>query len=395
MKNTNLISRLNTDGFLWAVYILATAAVSLQRLAIPLNREGYTSYENYRIFRNSFTHLMAGLNPYAAYPAEQWDLYKYSPAFAIWMAPWSVLPDGVGIMLWNFLNSLSLLYAILKLPVLPINARRFMAWLVLLELITSLQNCQSNGLIAALILLAFSDCENNRLKRAGFWISTSVFVKIFGIFAAVPALLYSPQRRFILAGVGWGLFFAVLPVAFLGFNHTVQVYQWWWQLLAADHSASTGLSVLGWFETWLGINPPKSWITFGGIAVLVWSGLSAWRSESLKSRIWLWASVLIWVVIFNHKAESPTFIIAMCGIALWYLVGNKGIKEKVILAIAFLLTSLTTTDIFPAYLRDAFVKPYVLKALPSIIIWIWLSVQLIAAPGNPKTRSENLQKPPV
>lgn len=76
------------------------------------NAKGYTAYENYVIFKNSFTHFIAGLNPYANFPAEQWDLYKYSPAFALCMAPFAALPDWAGLPIWNLLNALGLLAAI-------------------------------------------------------------------------------------------------------------------------------------------------------------------------------------------------------------------------------------------------------------------------------------------
>ena len=41
-----------------------------------------------------------------------------------------------------------------------------------------------------------------------------------------------------------------------------------------------------------------------------------------------------------------------------------------LLLFAFLLTTLSPTGIFPYSLREVYVKPYVLKALPIILIWI-------------------------
>ena len=72
--------------FIWAVYALAAVGVSAQRLWLGKDGDGYTFYENYVIFKNSFPHFLQGLNPYATYFAEQWDVYKYSPAFALFMA---------------------------------------------------------------------------------------------------------------------------------------------------------------------------------------------------------------------------------------------------------------------------------------------------------------------
>jgi hypothetical protein len=45
-------------------------------------------------------------------------LYKYSPAFALFMAPFAMLSDFFGLPLWNLLNALVLLSAIFYLPAL-------------------------------------------------------------------------------------------------------------------------------------------------------------------------------------------------------------------------------------------------------------------------------------
>lgn len=43
----------------------------------------------------------------------------------------------------------------------------------------------------------------------------------------------------------------------------------------------------------------------------------------------------------------------------------------------FVLTSLSPSDLFPKYLRDEFVRPYALKALPCAIIWIKLICEML------------------
>ena len=154
---------------LWFIYSLAAILVSLQRLGLAPNANGYTAYENYRIFRNAFSHLLAGQNPYAAFPAEQWDLFKYSPAFALFMAPFAALPDWAGLPLWNLLNALPLLAAIFYLPVLTEKQRMFMAWWILPELVVSMQNSQSNGLTAALIIWPIIALEHHRPASAAAW----------------------------------------------------------------------------------------------------------------------------------------------------------------------------------------------------------------------------------
>ncbi|RME20836.1 MAG: hypothetical protein D6800_12755, partial [Candidatus Zixiibacteriota bacterium] len=71
------------------VYIAAAVGVScIQYLkgAKPLYGEGYTHYNNYLIFKYSFLNLLAGKNLYVTHPEQYYDLFKYSPTFALLMA---------------------------------------------------------------------------------------------------------------------------------------------------------------------------------------------------------------------------------------------------------------------------------------------------------------------
>ncbi|MBK8558035.1 MAG: DUF2029 domain-containing protein [Lewinellaceae bacterium] len=374
----------HSGAVLWVVYSLAAIGIAVQRLALGRYSNGYSAYENYLIFKNSFSHLLSGQNLYGPFPAEQWDLYKYSPAFALFMAPFSVLPDSLGLPLWNLLNALSLLSAILLLP-LKRNERHFIAWFVLLELITSLQNSQSNGLTAALILWTWVALDRNKTKQAGGWIAAGTFLKIFGVFAVLPAIFYENWRKTIVWGLVFGLALAAAPVVLVGPAQLVQVYQWWWELLISDHQASVGLSVEGFLQTWFGWEVSKTGITLVGLVLLGASFLfAAYRNgfrPRLQTQILAWASILIWVVIFNHKAESPTFIIALSGVALWYLsLQQKAVVHKILLAICFVLVSLSATDLFPRFLLNGWVKPYVLKAVPCILIWVLVTLALFKTP---------------
>lgn len=383
------------DSTLWITYALVTLAVSVHTVLKGPNASGYTSYENYVIFKNSFAHLAQGLNPYTSFPAEQWDLFKYSPAFSVAMAPFYVLPDAVGLALWNLLNALPLLWAVLNIPVLTPQQRRFMAWFILPELIVSLQNSQSNGLTAALILLTWVALEQQKPARAAWWAVAGGFVKIFGVLALLPALVY-PHRSKLLVGAGASAALLVaLPLVVVSPEQLWQVYRWWGELLRDDHSASVGLSVMGWLQTWFGWQAPKTAVLLVGLTLLLAGAWAVFHRRNnmadglppVPDRIRLWASLLLWVVVFNHKAESPTFVIAMCGVALWYLSAAQPARwMKILLWTAFVMASVSPTDIFPRAVRTALVQPYVLKAVPCIAIWIVLTIQLL----RPKNREQIL-----
>src|SRR5437762_2276993 len=70
---------------LLALYVVAIAVVAV--------RNGLLSSTNdFAIFRASSGHLLAGRDLYARYPAEHDDRFKYSPTFALLLAPLSALP---------------------------------------------------------------------------------------------------------------------------------------------------------------------------------------------------------------------------------------------------------------------------------------------------------------
>jgi hypothetical protein len=133
-------------------------------------------------------------------------------------------------------------------------------------------------------------------------------------------------------------------------------------------------------ERLFSIRPADGWYLFtGGLLVL----LSAFRkkyAQNFTYRLLIMASLLIWVVIFNHKAESPTYIICMYGIGLWATTVPQGVLKTVLLTAAFLFISLATTDLFPPSIRQDFFIHYALKALPAVVIWIFIQWRLLT--GN-------------
>jgi hypothetical protein len=97
-----------------------------------------------------------------------------------------------------------------------------------------------------------------------------------------------------------------------------------------------------------------------------------------KFRLLLLSSVLIFTVIFSTGSESPTYIIAFMGFALWFVLIKKINYFHVFLLIFTLaVSSFSPSDLFPAYLREHFVKPYALKALPLVIVWLLIIYEML------------------
>jgi hypothetical protein len=362
------------------IYILVTLVASIHLYALGFSHEfggrNYTEYNNYIIFKNSFFHLISGKDLYIYYPNEQWDLYKYSPSFALVMGALAYLPDIIGLCLWNLINALALYAAIRMLP-LANKKISLLLWFILLELLTSLQSSQSNALLGALIIGAFALLERRKILWATLLLVAASFIKVYGAIGFVFFLFYPDKIKFILYSILWTVILFCVPLTVLNVHELVAQYQSWGRMMAADQAVSYGFSVMGWLHSWFGLDNIKNAAMLTGI-VLFFIPLARFRQYSNPVyRIFFLAYTLIWVIIFNYKAESSTYIIAVSGIAIWYFTQPGATWKKVLLWLAFIFTCLSPTDLFPPPVRTQVMVPYVVKTVPCILVWCVLFYELL------------------
>ncbi|PLW99663.1 MAG: hypothetical protein C0593_02675 [Marinilabiliales bacterium] len=364
-----------------SIYFLLAILAGTQALVgtkVYRSEEGQVSmYNNYEIFARSFDHLVNGQDLYKAYPKEHWDLFKYTPTFSALFGVLSILPDWIGLNLWNLLNVLVLAFAIYFLPKLNNYQKGILLLIILLELLTSVQNEQSNGLIAGLIIMAFGLLERNKNFWATLMIVLSVSIKLFGIVGFALFLLYPKKGKSILYTLFWLIILGAIPLLFIDFEQYTALYQSYFNLLSNDHDASYGYSVMGIIHSWFSVEINKNMIVGIGAVLFLIPFLQIKKYKDYMFRILALASVLLWIIIFNHKAESPTFIIAMSGVAIWFMMSKKNAINTGLFALAFILTSLSPTEFFPKSIRNEFVRPYCLKALPCVLIWIKVIYDMI------------------
>ena len=114
----------------------------------------------------------------------------------------------------------------------------------------------------------------------------------------------------------------------------------------------------------------------GGLLLFGLPYLRVSQFKHLAFRLMLLASTLIFTVIFSSGSESPTYIIAFAGVAIWFVIQQKNNWIVGLFIFAFILTSLSPTDIFPRAIKE-FIRLYSLKALPCIIIWLTIIFQML------------------
>jgi hypothetical protein len=292
------------------------------------------------------------------------------------MAPFSIMPDFLGLIVWSSLNALVLFYAFWKFPFKNDKYRLLAIGFILIETVTSIGVYQSNCLVAGFIILAFLSLEKGNIATAALLIMASAFIKLFGLAALILFLFYPNKLKAFYWTIIWSIILLFLPVFITGLHGYIILYRDWADCLAQDYSVSYGFSVMGWLYTWFGINAKGIVLTLGIVLFFVpLARFKAYRS-ALFRKLFL-ASLLIWMLIFNYKAESPSFIIAVSGIAIWYFTQEYNLVNICLLIFALIFTVLAATDIFPVSVRVNYLVPYVVKVVPCTVIWIKLVYDLL------------------
>ncbi len=343
---------------------------------LPRLSKGPREFNNYTIFSWSFHNLDAGTDLYAFHPDQHLDLFKYSPTFAVLMAPFWFLPRWAGLLLWNLLNGGAVFWAVGRLN-LSAKRQTFVLLFVALELFGSIQNGQSNGLMAGLMIGAFSAFERRQPLVAALLISLGFYVKLFAIVTAVLFVFYPKQRLFLAAMVGWMALLGGLPLLVTSPARLMDQYAAWLQLLANDPAHDMNYSWMTLTQSWFQFTAPDSYYLVPGAALLLLplARRSLWSEFGF--RLTYLAALLIWVVIFNHKAESPTYVIAVCGVALWAVAEPRDAIRRSLLWFTFVFTILSASDVFPSSVKVHIWQPWRLKALPCLVVWCWMTWELL------------------
>ena len=341
-----------------------------------------SKHNNFLIFRYVYWHTIEQLPLYVAYD-EYWDTNHYGPFFSLVIAPFAMLPVRWGLFFWLIVLSLSLYYAIRKLP-FPDRKRIFLYWFCAHELLTALFMSQFNIAIAAIIVATFYCIEKEKDIWAACFIMLGTFVKLYGIVGLAFFFFSKHKVKFLLALLGWALVMFVAPMAISSPDYIISQYVGWWDSLSAKNaenifSGGQNISLLGMVRKISGCASYSDlWLILGGLIIF---GLPYLRIAQYKYKAFryaLLASVLLFVVLFSTGSESSTYIIAFVGVGIWYwsVPWKRSKWDIALMVFAFILTSFSPSDLFPAYLRKEFVQPYALKALPCAIIWFKLSYEI-------------------
>jgi hypothetical protein len=362
MADRSLQVRCRVLAGLW---IAAVIAVSIQASARHNN--------NFEIFRASWDALVAGRDLYAPSARHQ-DFFKYTPTFALLFAPVAVLPFWLGLLVWNAVNAGALYWGLGRVldPEQAFVARA----LVFFDAVGSMQNVQSNALVAGLMILAFADLDRRKELRAAIAVAVATIIKVFPILAASFAV-FRPYRlpRFAVFALAAGIVLLAAPLIVLSPEQLLGQYRSFMAIGKLD-ALDRGYSVMKQLHLWFGMDGPNWPVQLAGVAILVAPlvRISCWGIA--RFRLLYLASVLMFCVLFNHKSESPSFVIAVAGVAIWFAVSARDRLAWLVLAVVVVGTVLSSSDLMPVALQRNVFDAYRLKTLPVCLAWVVVQTAL-------------------
>jgi len=363
--------------YIFGIYILVSILSAVSKYLTG-------KYNNYLIFKNVFLNTIAQQNLYDLYPNLYFDKNHYGILFSLIISPFTIFPDWLGMILWNISNVCLFIYAIKQLPVTE-KIKSFFAWLCLQELITSLVSFQFNIALTGILILSACYIYRKKESLSAISILVGTFVKIYGIVGLSSFFFIKNKQKFIVSFLLVGILFFVLPMMYSSVNFGIYSYLDWYRELieknADNHVLGSyqDISIMGFVRRILG-NSDISNLTFFAFGLPLF-GFPYLRIKQYKYRafqLMILDSTLIFTVLFSSGSESSTYIIAVSGVMIWFLIQKEKSKFIVgLLLFVLILTCFGMSDLFPKYVKHNYILKYSLKALPCSIVWLRMTYELL------------------
>ena len=354
---------------LWAGLALATI---LQNVVIR------GRYNNYLIFEGVFNHTLKQLPLFVSYPEEYGDMNHYGVFFSAIIAPFALLPSGLGCALWILANVAFLYWAIRQLPL----SKSVLIGILLIaahDMYTAAAMQQFNISVIALLVAAFVFVEKGKSHWATLFIVIGTLTKLYGIVGLAFFFFAKDKKRFIWSALLWlGLLFC-LPMLYSSPEYVLSQYHDWYISLSqkngenmdTSHYNLQNLSFLGFLQR-TGIYNNNLVVIAIALLLFTLPYLRLAQYKHLRFRLMFLASVSMFLCLFSTGTENSTYVVAYVGIGIWFMTTpNRNNTLKIILLVLAFLASLSPTDLFKP-LKEPYIIRYSLRAVPVMLIWLTL-----------------------
>lgn len=370
---------LTNPRYIYGIYIITSVVTALSKYS-----RGEYAINNFLIFINVFFNTLKKRNLYLPYPDEYLDINHYGIFFSFIIAPFAILPTLPGLILWNISNTLILIIAVSKMPFSEYKKSLFL-WVCLQEFITASLHQQFNIALTGLIILSAATIYKKKEVQSTLAICVGFFVKIYGIVGLSSFIFVHNKKKFIVSFLFISLIFLLIPMLYSTMNFGLKSYLDWFLELKSKNLQNQKLgnmqdiSLMGFFRR-IFVNPNiPNWLFLSfGIPLFLLPYLRRSQYQYLGFKLLILASSLLFIVLFSSSSEPPTYILAVAGAAIWFLVQEYKSPFVIFLLIFLLIfTCFSTSDLFPRSIRENFIQKYSIKALPCMIIWVRIIWELL------------------
>lgn len=343
------------------------------------------AYNNFLIFRQSYFHLIHETNLYVEYISQYWDHYYYSPSFAVLVAPFSFLPTQLGVFAWGILDAGVLYFAIRQLPI-SAQKQNFILILSANEMMNAASNLQSNGIMAATIILSFVYILRQKEFNSTAMMILGFFIKLYSITGLAFFFFSKRKKTLIISLLLWLVAFFLIPLLATSPSFLIQSYKDWAEALALKSNFDmtkdmyhnmVDVTIQGMVKRVFNLPNLNKWL-------FIITGLLIFGAQYLQYkyftnhiyRLYILCSVLLFIIVFNTGTESPTYIIGVPAICIWYVLQEKTKWNNILFVVSIFFSSFSYSDLFTPYLRNYVMVPYALKVVGCFMIWVVIAYQI-------------------
>lgn len=365
--------------YIFGVYLIISVVTAISKYM-----RGNYAINNYLIFKNVFFNTIHQKNLFIHYPDLYFDLNHYGVFFSALIAPFAMMPDWLGISLWNIANTFIFIYGVYKLPFSDAKKAIF-GLLCLQEYITAALSLQFNVALTGLLLLSAVYIYERKEVKSVTAILIGIFVKIYGIVGLTQFFFIKNKTRFILSGIGIAILFFVLPMAYSSPQFVIQCYTDWFQSIVEKNNENQVLgnmqdiSLMGFVRRILGDASISNLVFLAfGLPLFALPYVRIKQYKHYAFQLMILASTLLFLVLFSSSSESPTYIIAVVGVLIWFFLQKERTPLIIgLLVFVIIFTCFSTSDLFPKFVKENYIIKYSLKAVPCIVIWLRVTYELL------------------
>jgi Glycosyltransferase family 87 len=284
--------------------------------------------------------------------------YKYLPAFAVLMVPFTWVPKEVAELAW-FALTVAMTWGFVRLSLAALPNRRLsertLFWLMLLLngkfLVKELAFGQFNLPVALLLMGAVIAAQHGMGLVAGASVAADVFVKPYAL-VLLPWLAWTlGWRPFILFGLvlAGGL---LLPAVSYGWNGNLSLLHEWYRTVtdttAPNLLAFENISFASMWAKWLGPGPAAARLALASAVGAVAAGLALMsrRNQVAEPNYLEGAYFLVLVPLISPQGWDYVLLIGlpayMCLVDRWIDLSSSW---RVVGATGIFLTSFTIFDL--------------------------------------------------